>query len=248
MKYRDIEWPDLRKIIPEGRSGDVAIAHDVVTEDAAAMANQLQMYKKGDDKPRSPIVDFVKPGPITRLAIGGTLFMTDAEMEKITSAEVVIKGKGRVLIAGLGLGMVLHPLAAKEDVYSIVVVEKNLDVIKLVGPTVPEKVRVVHGDIFEVSPTLLVVKAGGRFDTIFFDIWPHIATANLPDMARLHRRFAGVRREGAWMSSWLVDFLRQKRRRDKRRDARGRCDFSAGGNPLRPLEGNSLTCKLPPWA
>ena len=248
MKYRDIVWPDLRKLIPEGRSGDVAIAHDVVTADAAAMANELQAYRKGDDKPRTPIIDFVKPGPITRLAINGTLFMTDAEMEKITSAEVVIKGRGRVLIAGLGLGLVLHPLAAKKEVYSIVVVEKSLDVIKLVGPTVPAKVHVVHGDIFEISPTFLVVKAGGRFDSIFFDIWPEITTANLPGMARLHRRFAGVRRKGAWMSSWLVGFLRQKRRRDKRRSRKSRCDFAAGGNPLRPLEGNSLTCRVPDWA
>lgn len=244
MKYHDIEWPDLRKIIPAGRSGEAAVAHDVVSEDQAELANTMQAYRKGDDKPRKPLVDFVKPGPITRLAIGGKLFMTDAEMERITSAEVVIKGRGRVLIAGLGLGMVLHPLAAKKEVYSIVVVEKSLDVIKLIGPTVPDKVRVVHGDIFEISPTFLVVKAGGRFDTIFFDIWPEIVTSNLPDMARLHRRFAGVRREGAWMSSWLVDFLRQKRRRDKRRERQR--DAPMGGNPLRPLEANQ--CKMPDWA
>ena len=130
--------------------------------------------------------------------------------------------------------------------------EWNIDVIKLVGPTVPPKVRVVHANIFTVEPPLLVMKTGAKFDSIFFDIWPTIDTANLPDMARLHRRFAhAVNRKNpkAWMTSWLHGYMKGCRRRSERKHKLNQA--AVGGDPMCKLtvgpKMSSITCKAAPY-
>ncbi|MDD3493590.1 MAG: hypothetical protein PHZ19_08870 [Candidatus Thermoplasmatota archaeon] len=86
---------------------------------------------------------------------------------------------GRVLVAGLGLGLVLHALVKNPDVTEIVVVEKNIDVIRLMCDLIPPKPRIVHDDF------LTYVDRGlGKWDTIIVDLW---VSRNVDEKMRLFR-------------------------------------------------------------
>jgi hypothetical protein len=128
--------------------------------------------------------------------------MTDLAYERVTSLEVVKRAHGRMLVAGLGLGMILHPILKKRSVHRVTVVEKFPDVVDLIAPTLPntEKLNIIAGDIFNWKPP-----RGARYDVIWFDIWPDVGPHRLPEMARLHRRFARYLNRSnpkCWMESW----------------------------------------------
>lgn len=147
----------------------------------------------------------------TRLLIDGDLIMSDGDNEYRTNVEVVYQARGNVLIAGLGLGYILHPILAKPDVTSVTVVEVNPHVIALVTPTLPQdKLAVVQGDVFTWRPT-----KGTKFDTIYFDIWGDISTDALEEMAKLHQAFRVFKAPGGWMNSWQRDWLRYRKRQGR---------------------------------
>lgn len=65
----------------------------------------------------------------------------------------VRKAKGKILINGLGLGVLLKALLEKEDVTQITVIEKSEDVIKLVSGSITDKrVSIINADAFEYKP------------------------------------------------------------------------------------------------
>jgi spermidine synthase len=162
--------------------------------------------------------DGVPAGKYARLYVGGTLMMSDTQMEHSTNYRVVRHATGDVLIAGLGLGMILLPIIAKSCVTSVTVVEKHLDVVEAVGRALFPvmginacKLNICHGDIMDWRPA-----KGVKFDCIYFDIWPHKCTGNLPQMAKLHQAFKGRLKGNRWMDSWCRDELKAfKRREDK---------------------------------
>lgn len=49
---------------------------------------------------------------------------------------------GRVLAAGLGLGLMAHHLCRREDITKIRIIELSPDVISLISPTLPEDARI----------------------------------------------------------------------------------------------------------
>ena len=57
---------------------------------------------------------------------------------------------GRILVAGLGLGLMLHHMARQPRFTTITVVEQNPDVITLIRPTLPEndRVQIYDGDFY----------------------------------------------------------------------------------------------------
>lgn len=76
--------------------------------------------------------------------------------------------KGNVLIAGVGLGLDLLSAKCSNKVDTIVVVEKERDVIDLVCPYIPYgKTSIVRDDIFS-----FLRYTDKIFDTIYFDIFP----------------------------------------------------------------------------
>lgn len=104
---------------------------------------------------------------VTALEIDGKTWMVDDPPHWWAMQDHARHLRGRVLCAGLGLGLMVHALDAEEDVCEIVVVERDLDVVKLVVPQLPlGKLRVVHGDFLETSPGKL-----GRVDSILFDLF-----------------------------------------------------------------------------
>jgi hypothetical protein len=115
----------------------------------------------------------------------------------------------RVLIHGLGLGMVLNAALMQPHVEHVDVVELSEDVIKLVGPAYESDPRVTihHGDAFTYR-----FPPGTRWDIAWHDIWPTINSDNLPEMEKLHRRYGG--RVG-WQDSWARSNCLSLRNRER---------------------------------
>ena len=152
--------------------------------------------------------DYCPAGTFINLFVNGALVLSDTENERNTNYEVVRRAKGNVLIAGLGIGMILHPILKKQKVLSVTVIEKCADVIALVGPTVKhKKMTIIEGDIYEWKPA-----KGTKYDCLYFDIWGDISIDCLKDMAALHQKFKSYKVNGGWMESWQRDYLKYSNR------------------------------------
>lgn len=197
-----MQFPQMVDVVPEGERETARIVHFEVSEQDAEMSSLRAMIQGRDAA--------VPAGRYARLEVDGQLMMTDTPMEQRSNRGVLYASTGDVLIAGLGLGMITHAIAARESVESVTVIENNADVIALVGETVPEKVEIIEADIFEWKPP-----RGVKWDVIYFDIWPTICEDNLDGMARLHKKFARRRKGIAWMDSWQRGMLLDNRRRSR---------------------------------
>ena len=60
---------------------------------------------------------------------------------------------GKLLVAGLGLGLFAHHLMARPDITEVLVIEIDLDVINLILPTLPDhpNLTVMQGDFYEFA-------------------------------------------------------------------------------------------------
>lgn len=83
--------------------------------------------------------------------------------------------KGRILVAGLGLGLILHELAKNSEVKSVVCVERSKEVIQLVAPNIlhllqPERekclLHITQEDFYDFIRT-----DTSCWDHIFVDLW-----------------------------------------------------------------------------
>lgn len=86
---------------------------------------------------------------------------------------------GRLLCAGLGLGLIVHAVMEKraDDISEIVVVEINPDVIKLIGPKLPgqDRLKIICQDFYEF------VKNREPFDNVVVDLWRGDGKKAFPD-------------------------------------------------------------------
>jgi hypothetical protein len=108
------------------------------------------------------------PIKVTELRINKDVVMTDEPINWIGMQRLAEHCKGNTLIAGLGLGLIIHHLKNNDKVTNIDVVEVNVDVIDLLLPLLPEnnKVYIIPEDIraYELSEL-------AEYDTILFDVW-----------------------------------------------------------------------------
>lgn len=189
--------------------GVATIKRVKIDEEHARFANTRILYGGGHWFERIHTGDYVQ------LYVNGQLMMSDTHMERITNEEFIENAYGRIMIAGLGLGLVLENLRNKIDsseVTEIIVYEKYQDVIDLVAPRfndLPLEVRLC--DILKYKPS-----KDERYDTIYFDIWPSICLDNLAEINVLHQRWKNHKTKGGWMGSWMQDFLRKERRKESR--------------------------------
>jgi hypothetical protein len=203
-------FPEMAEILPECAQGRASVCHTTV-DDAVG---RTVSYVYGEFKDPSPAGTYV-----TLRLIDDTgksrIMMTDFLYERLTCVEVVERAHGDMLIAGLGLGMILHPILSNPEVNSLTVIEKYPDVIDLISPTLPRdpRLRVITDDIFTWSPP-----SNARYDLIWFDIWPDIEAHRLREMRQLHNRFRPyLNRANAncWMESWHRRETGEGRRREK---------------------------------
>jgi hypothetical protein len=194
--------------VPEGESGGVRVERFSVGQ--GHLGNLRETLRGGRG---------TKPGKYTRLLEGGRLWMSDTDAEKKDHLEACWKMEKpetrRVLIQGLGLGMVLKVALAQPHITHIDVVEIDERVIELVGPHYADpRLTIYHADAYEQAkkwPT------GTHWDVAWHDIWPTMCADHLPDMAKLHRSYG--RRTG-WQGSWGKEAAERQARESRAEDRR----------------------------
>lgn len=137
----------------------------------------------------------IDPGKYTRLMRGDFLIMSDTPAEIQDCLPIIHRAKGRVLLNGLGLGMVLNACLMKSEVISVDVVEIDANLIKLMRPFYRDKRVKFHlGDALTFK-----FSKGTTWDVIWHDIWDDICSDNLKEMRLLHRRYG---KHCIWQGSW----------------------------------------------
>jgi hypothetical protein len=149
-------FPRVVDVLNPGVSGNVEIRHFDVDKDRAYIERCIrnEVWTKGK---------------YMQLDIDGVGWMFDTPHEKWLNRRV-LEARRDVLIGGLGLGMILHPLLRKAEIERIDVIEMNEDVIRLVLPSFnlhPQrhKLNVIHGD----AKTFDTAR---RYDFVWLDCVP----------------------------------------------------------------------------
>jgi len=158
---------------------------------------------------------YVRDGKYVRLYINRELVMSDTHPERISNSQFVTYANGKVLIAGLGIGLIIKNIINKECINEIIIIEKYQDVIDLVSPVFNNsKIKYICADIFDWKPT-----KNDKFDTIYFDIWSEINQDNLLEIRKLHNRFKfNLNRSNpyCYMNSWMKEYLQQRKRKENK--------------------------------
>lgn len=190
--------------VPDGKSGDweiktrVVEAPDVLQKARAAIRHYGRIVPAGIYK---------------ILYRNGNVIMSNTPDEIRDFSYFIYRAKGRVLINGLGLGVVLKALIDKPEVTHITVIEKSEDVLNLVAPTYKDnpKVDIVYGDAFTFTPP-----KGIRYDAVWHDIWDEISSDNLKGMAQLHRKYCKTTDfQDSWAKSLCQDMKRKEKAEEK---------------------------------
>lgn len=150
----------------------------------------------------------INPGDqVMQLRVGHAMWMSDSNDEYRDHREAIERATGRVLIHGLGLGCYLSAILTKPDVTHVDVVEKDGDVVALVGPYFAHdaRVQIHYADAFAKS-----WPKGTRWDVAWHDVWENKCTDDLAEHAKFMRSFA--RRVG-WQGCWAHEYLVAAKRR-----------------------------------
>lgn len=150
-------------------------------------------------------VPFDEDGSGPYLRRGANLIMSDTPAEQHDHLKVISQAQrrgGKVLIHGLGLGMVLKAVLDAPNVTSVDVVEIDQELIDLVGPYYNDPRLTIHqGDALTFR-----WPKGRYWDVVWHDIWNDICADNLPDMKRLAYSF-GKRTD--WQGFWAKEWIRR---------------------------------------
>lgn len=109
------------------------------------------------------------------------LWMSLTPMEVFSLRPGIKRAKGRVLIAGLGLGWMTNQILKKKDVRQVTQVEICPEVARFFGDPLlqmyPDKFEIVIGNIWQLIQSNQLDLS--RYDQIIFDIWPQFGTAHM---------------------------------------------------------------------
>jgi hypothetical protein len=164
----------MHEILNEGQKGDFAV--------------EKYTIEKGNF---AAMMDGIPTGDYVRLRSKFGCMMSNTPMEQRTNRDFVRNANGNVFIAGLGIGLIVLPVQEKENVKSIIILEKYPEVIELVGKQLPlnDKVKIIQGDVFEYE-----FQKGTKFDTIYFDIWDYVNSDVYKEMVLLKKKYRKYKR------------------------------------------------------
>lgn len=201
---------EFQVVIPDGVCGEWRVESFTVSQKESDFT-RIRASHKGRDH-------FIPPGDYKRLMRGNTVVMSNTPMEVRTNLVFMMRAHGRVLINGLGLGMVLAEILKKDEVTSVTIVEASKDVIELVGSYYREngflhdpRVKIVNADALLYQP-----EKDERFDVVWHDIWDFISADNLEEMKLLHRKYG---RRTDWQGSWCREQCEQMKKESNKYDS-----------------------------
>lgn len=180
---------------------------------------RIERFEVNRDDPVHNFLNFrlshrrAAPGVYTRLMSGRTLWMSDTTAERSDHMPALLRiattEARRVVVNGLGLGMIVKGALALPHVEHIDVVEANPRIAALVGPHYEASGRVtVH--VADAYAQMKRWPSGTRWDVGWSDIWPDLCADYLPGMARLNRSYA---RRCDWHACWGQSEIRAHARR-----------------------------------
>ena len=113
-----------------------------------------------------------KPIPVTSLIVGKETWMVDDPLHWYGMQDLAKAANGKVLVAGLGLGLVIHALEENAAVTIIDAVEIDEDIINLITPLIKmSKTKIINDDFW-----LHLYKTKETYDTCILDIWVYDET------------------------------------------------------------------------
>ena len=126
----------------------------------------------------------VQEGEYYKLTRNGCTVMSNTPAEVNDHTNFIRAAEGKVLIAGLGLGMVLQEVLKKDSVTKVTVVEISKDVINLVANSYQDpRLEIINEDIFNFKPT-------EHYDFGWYDIWDDISGDEYEEMKKLTRKLS----------------------------------------------------------
>jgi hypothetical protein len=204
---KDHEWRRFQVGYPPARSGDMGIEVYKIPRDdpdrARIVHSEGMERDPGFGTFRKLVQYEIGPPDIRHSYPRKTLWMSDTRAEihehypflnKVDLAAQFGQAR-RILINGLGLGVVVHGVLLYPGVERVDIVEVNHDVIKLISP-------LIHDDrvhIHEASAYDIEWPRGMSWDLAWHDIWPDISDLNLPEMDRLVRKYKHCTK---WQGCW----------------------------------------------
>lgn len=202
---RALDWRTAMTVDLPAIDQDGVVVSKYTLTDRDALMGRLDAMRHGRG--------LVKAGEtITRLHVDGRLWMSDTPDEKRDHAEAYLQAEkrgGRVIINGLGLGMVVGAVLKLPQVEHVDVVEFDKRIVNAIGPHYASERCTIHlGDAHDIPwPT------GARWTVAWHDIWPTISEENWPSMNRLHRRYG---RRTDWQGSWSRPEVKRMIDQDRR--------------------------------
>jgi hypothetical protein len=199
--------------------GVIDLFPEVVTKGIATISN---FEFKNDDNPLfnlravrdGGMMFYIRDGKYVRLHVNSELVMSDTHLERLSNSPFVTHANGKILIAGLGIGLIVKNILNKESITEITIVEKYQDVIDLVSPKFNDsRIKYICADIFEWKPN-----KNEKYDTIYFDIWPEISVDNLTEIKKLHniyKFYINRNNPNHYMNSWMKEYLQTLKRQDR---------------------------------
>jgi hypothetical protein len=166
----------------------------------------------------------ILPGEYTKLVDykKQVLWMSDTTAERVDHLGVyeAAKERGwRVLVHGLGLGVITNALLTLENVEHVEVWDNDPEILNHIGGFYlkkfgPERLSLVEGNALEHRPA-----KGERWSVVWHDIWPDLSARHLKPMQRMCTRF---RSRCEWQECWGREFCRWMAKTQRNEDRRGR--------------------------
>lgn len=129
---------------------------------------------------------------------------------EITTMKPFIKdAKGNVLVMGLGMGYIAYMMSLKEEVKSITIIEKDINIINIFNKHLfsffpnKNKIKIIHDDAFRY------LENAKKFDYYFFDLW-HNPEDGLPMYLQAE---SYAKSHSLVFNYWLKDSLNAMKRR-----------------------------------
>ena len=157
------------------------------------------------DKENSRIGYFDNKFSYLALTEGNNIWMSLNPNEIETMKPFISKGKGDVLVLGLGMGYVPFMMSLKPEVKSITIVEKDPEIIALFNSLIlpsfknKEKIKIIEDDAINF------VKKNNKFDYIFADLWhsPEDGLSLFIQLKRINRNI------DCWLEESMYALLRR---------------------------------------
>lgn len=216
MNWEQPAWRGAMRVDwPTGQHGEAEIRTITVTEQDARFGS-MRAALKGRGR--------ITAGQYTGLYIRGLLWMSDTPDEQRDHlgflGAVDRMDAPRVLVNGLGLGMVVRALCNIDTVETIDVVDNHPDVIALVGPLVTaygaERGKTVNVHLGDAHTPAATFPKGIEWDAAWHDIWATICADHWDSMKTVKRRHARrVGYQGAWCEGETRRHVQQLRKEEK---------------------------------